>query len=67
MIKADGSEITDADAVIRAISYNVSFMLFGVGVLWAFVDRNSQTWHDKLARTYVVRNERQRRIVEITK
>ena len=67
VIKADGSEMTDSDAVIRAIGYNVSALLFGVGFLWALLDRNSQTWHDKLARTYVVRNDRQRRIVEITK
>lgn len=67
VIKADGSEITDTDAVIRAIGYNVSALLFGLGFLWALLDRNNQTWHDKIGRTYVVRNRNQRKIVEITK
>ncbi len=67
VVKMDGTALSDTDAVIRAIGYNVSALLFGVGFLWALLDRNSQTWHDKLARTYVVRNDRQRRIVEITK
>ena len=67
VIKVDGSCISHTDAVIRAIGYNVSFMLFGVGLLWAFVDKNSQTWHDKLARTYVVRNDSQRKLIEISK
>ena len=66
VVKADGSALGDTDAVIRAIGYKVSALFFGVGFLWALLDRNNQTWHDKLARTYVVRNDRQRRTVEIT-
>ena len=57
--------MSDTDALIRAIGYNVSAMLFGLGFLWAFFDRNKQSWHDKMARTYVVRNGRQRRTVDI--
>lgn len=67
VIKADGSELTDTDAVIRAIGYNISAFLFGLGFLWALLDRNNQTWHDKIGRTYVVRNNNQRRMIEIRK
>lgn len=67
VIKADGSELTDTDAVIRAIGYNISAFLFGLGFLWALLDRNNQTWHDKIGRTYVVRNHTQRRMIEIRK
>jgi uncharacterized RDD family membrane protein YckC len=33
----------------------ISGFFFGLGYLWAIFDRNAQTWHDKLARTVVVR------------
>lgn len=57
VVKADGSEISDTDAVIRAIGYQVSSVVCGLGYIWAIFDKNKQTWHDKLARTYVVRKE----------
>ena len=65
VIKTDGGPIGDVDALIRAIGYHVSAMLFGLGFVWALFDRNNQTWHDKMARTYVVRDDRQRKTVEI--
>jgi len=65
VIKTDGGPISDVDAVIRAIGYHVSAMLFGLGFVWAFFDKNNQSWHDKMARTYVVRNGRQRKTVKI--
>ena len=67
VIKTDGSEINDTDALIRAIGYNVSAMLCGLGFIWAIFDKNNQTWHDKLARTYVVRKEGQRDTVHIAR
>ena len=65
VIKTDGSAISDIDAVIRAIGYNVSSMLFGLGFVWALFDRNNQTWHDKMARTYVIRDSGRRKTVDI--
>lgn len=65
VIKTDGGPIGDVDALIRAIGYHVSAMLFGLGFVWALFDRSNQTWHDKMARTYVVRDDRQRKTVEI--
>ena len=65
VIKTDGSQIGDTDALIRAIGYHVSAMLFGLGFVWALFDKNNQSWHDKMARTYIVRNSKQRKTVEI--
>ena len=65
VIKADGTPINDTDAVIRAIGYNVSSIVCGLGYIWAIFDKNNQTWHDKLARTYVVRKDPQRHMVEV--
>ena len=65
VVKADGTPIGDTDAVIRAIGYNVSSFVFGLGYIWAIFDKNNQTWHDKLARTYVVRKDNRRQTVEV--
>ena len=65
VVKIDGSPISDVDAVIRAIGYQVSALLFGLGYLWALIDRKNQTWHDKLARTVVVRSHTRRRMINI--
>ena len=54
VVKADGSELSDTDAFIRAIGYHVSALICGLGYIWAIFDGNNQTWHDKLAGTYVV-------------
>lgn len=60
VVKADGSALSDTDAFIRAIGYHVSALLFGLGYIWAIFDKNNQTWHDKLARTYVARADQRR-------
>ena len=65
VVKADGSPISDIDAVIRAIGYQVSSLACGLGYIWAIFDKNNQTWHDKLARTYVVRRQGERHTVQV--
>lgn len=55
VIKKDGTPITDADAIVRGIGYSISGAVFGLGFLWALWDDQRQTWHDKLASTYVVK------------
>lgn len=65
VIRADGSPLSDIDALIRAVGYHVSGILFGLGFIWALFDKRNQAWHDKMARTFVVRNEEQRKTVEI--
>ncbi len=51
---------TDADAdtgqlVLRYLGYYVSAIPFGLGFLWVAFDPRKQGWHDKIARTVVVR------------
>ena len=65
VIKTDGEQLSDVDALIRAIGYHVSALLLGLGFFWAILDSKNQTWHDKMARTYVVRTETQRKTIEI--
>lgn len=56
--KLDGTPITLMDAIVRnVVGYFVSNLLFSLGFIWAFFDDRRQTWHDKLAKTVVVRTE----------
>lgn len=56
VIKANGSPISDGDAVIRYIGTMINF-IFCLGWLWVLFDENRQGWHDKMAQTYVVKAE----------
>ena len=39
----------------RYLAYYPSFLVFGLGLLWVAWDARKQGWHDKLAKTVVVR------------
>lgn len=54
VIKADGTSLTVADAILRCLGYYLNTAFFMVGWLWTLVDANQQGWHDKLANTFVV-------------
>jgi uncharacterized RDD family membrane protein YckC len=54
IIKMDGSPITWTDALVRYIGSFISSLALGLGYIWAIFDENNQTWHDKMAKTYVV-------------
>jgi uncharacterized RDD family membrane protein YckC len=56
VIKTDGSPISDSDAVLRYIGSLINYIVC-IGWLWSLIDDNRQGWHDKLAQTYVVKNE----------
>lgn len=55
VVKEDGSELRDVDALIRAVGYNVSGFFGGLGYLWAIFDSKQRTWHDLLAKTIVIK------------
>lgn len=54
VIKADGSEISDVDALIRGVGYYVSGLVFALGYIWALFDDQKRGWHDIFAGTLVV-------------
>jgi len=54
VVSTDGSGVSDVQAIIRYIGYYISTFVLLLGWLWAIVDGNNQTLHDKLAGTYVV-------------
>ncbi|HEX3037154.1 MAG TPA: RDD family protein [Thermodesulfobacteriota bacterium] len=54
VIQDDGEVIGFSKAFVRWLGYFVS-TIFPIGFLWAFLDSNGQAWHDKIAKTYVVK------------
>jgi uncharacterized RDD family membrane protein YckC len=50
---SDGRDVTVTRAALRAIAA-IPSMLSGIGLLWAIVDRDSQTLHDRLCATRLV-------------
>ena len=55
VVKTDGSELTLVDALIRYVGLIISCIALFIGVIWVAFDANKQGWHDKIAKTYVVR------------
>jgi uncharacterized RDD family membrane protein YckC len=56
VVRTDGEPIDYKTALLRNIvGYLLSFLFFGLGALWMLWDRRQQGWHDKLAKTIVVK------------
>lgn len=55
VVTADGTPVPVGLAFARAGMKLVSGAALGLGYLWMLWDPNKQTWHDKVAKTYVVK------------
>jgi uncharacterized RDD family membrane protein YckC len=55
VVTADGTPVPVGMAFARAAMKLVSGAALGLGYLWMLWDPNKQTWHDKVAKTYVVK------------
>ena len=51
LISADGPAIRPAQALLRYLLCWPSLLFLGVGILWAYLDRDGQFLHDRLAGT----------------
>lgn len=51
-----GNPASRGQYVLRYLGYYVALIPLGLGILWVGLDRRKQGWHDKLARTVVVRD-----------
>lgn len=51
-----GEPISKSQAIIRYISYYLASIPLLLGILWVAWDKKKQGWHDKIAKTVVVRN-----------
>ncbi len=57
VVAEDRKLISPAVSFLRWTGYTVSFLPLAAGFLWAAVDREHCTWHDRLAQTRVVTAE----------
>lgn len=55
VVDANGNTPSWGTAAIRWVISLVSAIAILIGYLWAFWDSNRQTWHDKVAGTFVVK------------
>jgi uncharacterized RDD family membrane protein YckC len=55
VVKTDGSQLDLVGAFIRYIGLVISCIALFIGVIWAAFDAEKQGWHDKIAKTYVVK------------
>jgi len=56
VVRIDGRPIDYQTAVLRHIvGYPLSLLFFGLGIVWVLWDRRRQGWHDKLAKTVVIK------------
>lgn len=51
---ADGMRVNVSRALLRAVLATAGYLLLGVSILWAFIDRDRQFLHDRLAGTRLV-------------
>ncbi len=54
VVSTDGHFLTFRQGTIRFFAYWLSAMALFTGFLWSLIDDHRQTWHDKLAKTYVI-------------
>jgi uncharacterized RDD family membrane protein YckC len=55
VVKTTGEPLQAVDAVVRGLASLLSIAALGIGCLWMLRDPDRQTWHDKIAGTYVVK------------
>ena len=54
VVSSGGAPVSVGMAFVRSVMKLVSGMALLLGYLWMLWDPNKQTWHDKVAQTYVV-------------
>ena len=57
VVRSDGTPLTFGDALVRGLASIFSVAAVGLGWFWALWDPSRQTWHDKIAKTYLVRTQ----------
>ena len=63
VIREDGQKFDIATGIIRYIGYLISGIVLWMGFLWVIWDKKKQGWHDKMAKTIVVKTEGKSRVV----
>jgi uncharacterized RDD family membrane protein YckC len=59
IVRTSRAELRFIDTVVRGLSAIFSIVSLGIGYLWMINDPEKQTWHDKIAGTFVVKLPRE--------
>ena len=59
IIRSTRTPLRFIDAVVRGLSAIFSIVALGIGYFWMLSDPDRQTWHDKIAGTFVVKLPRE--------
>lgn len=57
VVREDGNELSWNEALKRHLAALISCLSLGLGFLWALIDKEGRTWHDRLSRTRLIRLE----------
>lgn len=57
VVAADGSSLTKKQALVRYLFALIGIFFFGIGIIWALLDRDRQFLHDRLAGTRIIKLE----------
>ena len=57
VVGKDGQPPSGGKALLRYLGYILNGLALSIGFVWVAVDRKRQGWHDKIAGTYVIRDE----------
>lgn len=57
IVKESGDPVDFATAIVRYIGYMISSIVLFLGFIWVIFDSKKQGWHDKIAKTYVIKTE----------
>lgn len=55
---AEGGPIGAKQAALRYLLALIGVFLLGFGIIWAIFDRDRQFWHDRMAGTRIVRDDK---------
>ena len=57
LLDYEGNPARPGQRLVRALGSLLSAAALGLGYLWAFVDEESLTWHDRMSQTFLTRDE----------
>lgn len=55
IVEENGQKLSWQKALLRFVGYIVSGVALFIGFIWIGFDKKKQGWHDKIAKTYVVK------------
>lgn len=56
VVRLNGQPVNYQTALLRLLGYLLSILFFGLGLIWLLWDSEHRGWHDKLAKTIVIRD-----------